>query len=73
MLTSSFWKKTAERAVKTVAQTLLATLTVGTLPDVALNWRMALLAAGLAGLVSVLTSVASTGTADQDSPSLVKE
>lgn len=60
MFTSAFWAATFERAVKTVAQTLLALWLVG---DVALNaltvnWGEALGIALGAALLSVLTSLA---------------
>lgn len=52
------WAKAAAvRAVKTVAQTLIATIgTSMVLADV--DWRVALSAAVVAGILSVLTSVA---------------
>lgn len=56
-----YWKKWAAaagiRAVKTVAQTAVATIgTAAVLQDV--NWVMILSASVLAGVVSLLTSVA---------------
>lgn len=56
-----YWKKWAAaagiRAVKTVAQTAVATIgTAAVLQDV--NWIMILSASVLAGVVSLLTSVA---------------
>lgn len=56
-----YWKKWATaagiRAVKTVAQTAVATIgTAAALQDV--NWIMILSASVLAGVVSLLTSVA---------------
>ena len=59
MFTTAFWKASFERAVKTFAQSLVAVglVDAGGLLDV--GWTAALSAAGLAALISVLTSVAS--------------
>lgn len=52
-----WWKAAGIRAVKTVAQTAAATIgTVAVLGDV--NWPVTASAAVLAGLLSLLTSVA---------------
>lgn len=52
------WVKAALiRAVKTIAQTLLATLgTSAAFSEV--NWKLAVSSAALAGLLSILTSIA---------------
>ncbi len=53
----TWWKAAGVRAVKTVAQTLCATLSAcAVLSEI--DWPMALSAAALAGLLSLLTSVA---------------
>ena len=53
----TWWKAAAVRALKTVAQTAAATIGTGALlSDV--NWLAAASAALLAGLLSLLTSVA---------------
>ena len=72
MWTSSFWKATAERAVKTFAQTLVAS---GIVVGVAGwdKWQAALIASALAALLSVVTSVASVGLGDKGTPSLVSD
>lgn len=68
----NFWVDTAERAVKTLAQSLIATLTVGAATPVwELNWYEAVGIALTATLLSVLTSVASVGAAEPDTASLV--
>ncbi len=57
ILTSAWVKAAALRALKTVAQTAAATIgTSAILSDV--DWRVCLSAAVLAGLLSLLTSVA---------------
>lgn len=57
ILTSAWAKSAAIRALKTVAQTAAATIgTSAILSDV--DWRVCLSAAVLAGILSLLTSVA---------------
>lgn len=62
-----FWIDTLDRAVSTVAQTAVATLTAGVTGILEVDWTQALSVAGLAGLVSVLTSVAFRGKTDEPS------
>lgn len=62
MTTLTFWRATAERAVKTAAQTLLLLIGAGTVGITALNWPELLGLTGTAALLSVLTSVASGAT-----------
>lgn len=52
-----WWKAAAVRAVKTVAQTAVATIGTGAVLD-EVNWMMVGSASVLAGLLSLLTSVA---------------
>ena len=53
----TWFKKAGVRAIKTVAQTAIATIgTAAALGDV--NWALVASAAALAGLLSLLTSVA---------------
>jgi len=75
MWTAEFWKASAERAIKTIAQTMLALWLVG---DVAFNILTVDFgqAAGIglgAAVLSLLTSVASAGVGPANSPSLVAE
>lgn len=62
-MTRNFWLSAGERAVKTFAQSLIATLTATSLPlDVVhVGWAGALSIAGGATLLSVLTSLSSIG------------
>lgn len=66
----TFWKDTAERAVKTFAQSFVASLAVATgLLDV--DWVNALSIAGLATVISLFTSIGS-GTVGDQSASAIK-
>lgn len=58
MLNNQFWLKSAiVRAIKTMAQTAIATIgTSAILSEV--NWIMVMSASALAGILSILTSVA---------------
>lgn len=57
MFTKQWWKAAGMRAIKTVAQTAIATIgTSALLSDV--NWLAAASASVLAGVLSLLTSVA---------------
>ncbi|WP_052280792.1 holin [Nocardia vulneris] len=70
MRTAKFWTDTAERAGKTFAQALLASMTVGVaITDI--DWASALSIAGTATLASVLISMASSGFGNRSTPSLL--
>ena len=57
LLSKKWWRASLVRCVRTVAQTAVATIgTAAVLQDV--NWIMILSASVLAGVVSLLTSVA---------------
>lgn len=63
-MTKAFWKAAAIRAVKTIAQTAAAIIgTSVVLTDV--NWLAVLSASALAGVLSILTSLA-TGLPEVD-------
>lgn len=62
MFTLAFWRATAERAVKTFAQALAALLVADGTDLLTTNWGDRLSVAGMAAVVSVLTSVASSAT-----------
>jgi hypothetical protein len=68
--TSKFWKDAFERGVKTFAQSSVAILALGTgLFDA--GWVQAISVGGLAGVISLLTSIGSASVGDKESPSLV--
>jgi hypothetical protein len=72
MFTSAFWVMTAERAIKSFAQSLTALLSAKGLGLVDANWLPALSAAGMVAVLSVLTSVASLQIGPRDDPSVVR-
>ena len=57
--TKRFWLGAAERAIKTVAQSLVAVLGVAGTGLLTVDWVAALSVAGAAGLASLLTSIGS--------------
>ncbi|MCM6774989.1 holin [Nocardia sp. CDC159] len=71
MTTLAFWQAAAERALKTFAQALLALITIGAaLTDI--DWPTTLSVSATAALMSVLSSIASTGVGSPASPSLLR-
>lgn len=58
MFTRVFWAGAAERALKTVAQSIAAVLGVGAVGILSVDWVQTLSVAATAGLLSVLTSIA---------------
>lgn len=58
MFTRVFWTAAAERALKTVAQSIAAVLGVGAVGILSVDWIQALSMAAAAGLLSILTSIA---------------
>lgn len=56
-MNSNWWKAAGIRAVKTVAQTAIATIGTAAVLE-AVDWRVVISAAILAGLLSLLTSIA---------------
>lgn len=63
-----FWADAAERAVKTFAQSALATLGAGAVDILSVNWVGVLTVGGGAAIVSLLTSLASEPRGDTLSP-----
>jgi hypothetical protein len=66
-----FWRFTSERAIKSFAQSLLAVLSVGGLGLFEVNWATALSTAGMATLLSVLTSIGSSQLGPDNDPSVI--
>lgn len=69
MWTGAFWLAVFERAVKTFAQALVAFVGTNAAGLTDVNWQQAASVAGLAVVLSVLTSIAS-GKAGGTGPSL---
>lgn len=60
LFSRDFWSQAFERMVKTIAQTAVATITASTfIPTVGDAWVTVGMTSGLAGLISVLTSLTS--------------
>ena len=70
MFSKQFVKDALERAVKTFCQALLALFTVG-VSITNIDWEQALAVAATAALVSILTSIGSTGFGSPDNASIV--
>lgn len=62
----AFWSYAGERALKTLAQTALATITASQVVGVLdVNWVETFSIAGLAGIMSLLTSIVVYGGAER--------
>lgn len=68
-MSKRFWRDAAERAVRTFAQSTLATLGVGAVDILNTNWVGALSVGGGAAIVSLLMSLASERIGDPDTAS----
>ena len=68
--TAKFWKETAERAIKTFAQSALAMISADAVSVIELDWEAIVGIGATAAVISVLTSVASAGSGPEG-PSLV--
>jgi hypothetical protein len=70
MWSAAFWKASAERAVKTFAQAFAAYLVAEATGILDIDWTTGASVAGLATLLSVLTSVGSDVVTSTSGPSL---
>jgi hypothetical protein len=68
--TTAFWKASAERAIKTFAQAFAAFLVANATGILDIDWGNAASVAGLATLLSVLTSIGSDVMTSAPGPSL---
>jgi len=59
MWTQKFWKDAVERAIRTMVQIAIATLTAQKTGLLEADWTAALSTVGMAGLLSLVTSVLS--------------
>ena len=71
LATPAFWTATAERAVRTFAQTLIAALGLDTTEVLNLPWEHGFALAATAAILSVLTSLAAAG-AGRSGPGLTE-
>lgn len=70
--TVTFWRDTAERAVRTTAQAALAAITAGATGILDVDFAGVGSVAGLAAVTSVLMSLAGRGVGDPGTGSLIK-
>ena len=63
--TVKWWKKAGIRAVKTMAQTAVVVIGAGSVIS-AVDWKMVVSSAAVAGVVSLLTSVAGIPEVEAD-------
>lgn len=68
----SFWKQTAERAIKTAAQVALSFWVVGQTGVLDVDWQQFFSVTVLAAGASVMTSLVSSGVNDPENPSMVR-
>lgn len=73
MFTAAFWKDAAERAAKTFGQAAIAVLTAGATGVMDADWGKTFSVGALAAVVSVLTSLISSGVGDEGTASLVSK
>jgi hypothetical protein len=73
MFDQRFWISTAERAVKTFAQAMIALIGTDMMGITSLDWNALLAASATATLLSVLTSIASANFGPNPGPSLADE
>lgn len=73
MFTKSFWKQTAERAMKSAAQGLLGLWALDGFNVLHADWELAGGVAAGAAVLSVLTSIVSLPFGEPASPSAVSE
>lgn len=71
MWTPSFWKQTAERAVKSAAQALLGMWALDGLNTLDADWTLAFGVATGAVVLSALSSLITAGVGERNSPSAV--
>lgn len=73
MFTKSFVLSALERAAKTVAQAVVAVFAASKVDVLSADWKAIVATAGTAGLLSILTSIASDGIGPKGTPSLVDD
>jgi hypothetical protein len=71
MFTKTFWKQAAERAAKSAAQSLIGLWALDGFNVLNADWELAGGVALGAAVLSVLTSIVTSGIGEKDSPSAV--
>ena len=71
MFTLAFWRDTIERAIKTAAQTAVAMIGTGLVGILDVDWLNVVSVTVVAALLSVLTSIGSTGIGDRKTASVL--
>jgi hypothetical protein len=71
MFSLNFWRQTIERAVKTGAQFLVAVVGAEQFNLLEADWQAMLATVGTGVALSILTSIATSGFGETDSPSAV--
>lgn len=71
MFTISFWRDAAERAIRTTAQAAVALIGTTAIGILDVDWTQLASASALAGVVSLLTSIASSAIGDKGTASLL--
>ena len=72
MFTLVWIQSTAERVIRTIAQTLLALIGTNVVAVTDLDWPQMLAAAATSGIVAFLTCVVATRVGDKGTPSLLE-
>lgn len=72
MWSLSFWKQTAERAVRTAAQVALSFWVVGQTGVLDVDWQQFWSVTAVAAMASVAMSLVGSGLNDPDNPSFVR-
>lgn len=73
MWTKNFWKQAAERAVKSAAQALIGMWTLDGFNVLHADFPLAAGIAGGAAVLSLLTSIVTSGIGEANDPSAVKQ
>lgn len=71
MFTKTFWTDAIERAVKTVAQALIAVVAATNFDWISADWRAIASTAATAGVLSLLSSIASDRFGVAGTPSVL--
>ena len=72
MWSISYWKQTAERAVRTAAQVALSFWVVGETGILDVDWQQFASVVGLAALASIAMSLVGSGLNNPENPSFVR-